>query len=41
MAHWRYSIKHYVNGLFFFSLCMLLSVMMVYKYWDNITVRRV
>jgi hypothetical protein len=35
------AIKHYIDGLFFFSLCMLLSVMMVYKYWDSITVRRV
>jgi hypothetical protein len=25
--------------LFFFTLCMLLSVMMIYKYWDSITVR--
>lgn len=33
------AIKHYIDGLFFFSLCMLLSVMMVYKYWDSITVR--
>ena len=32
------AIKHYIDGLFFFSLCMLLSVMMVYKYWDSITV---
>lgn len=35
------AIKHYIDGLFFFTLCMLLSVMMVYKYWDSITVRRV
>ena len=35
------AIKHYIDGLFFFSLCMLLSVMMVYKYWDSITVRSV
>jgi hypothetical protein len=34
------AIKHYIDGLFFFTLCMLLSVMMVYKYWDSITVRR-
>lgn len=33
------AIKHYIDGLFFFALCMLLSVMMVYKYWDSITVR--
>ncbi|PPQ83835.1 hypothetical protein CVT25_000894 [Psilocybe cyanescens] len=31
------AIKHYIDGLFFFSLCVLLSVMMVYKYWDDIT----
>jgi len=31
------AIKHYLDGLFFFTLCMLLSVMMVYKYWDSIT----
>ena len=31
------AIKHYIDGLFFFTLCMLLSVMMVYKYWDSIT----
>jgi hypothetical protein len=33
------AIKHYIDGLFFFTLCILLSVMMVYKYWDSITVR--
>jgi len=32
------AIKHYIDGLFFFTLCVLLSVMMVYKYWDSITV---
>lgn len=26
-------VKHYIDGLFFGTLCMLLSVMMVYKYW--------
>ncbi|KAF8310910.1 chitin synthase III catalytic subunit [Cantharellus anzutake] len=31
------AVKHYIDGLFFFQLCMLLSVMMVYKYWDSIT----
>ncbi|KAJ7081300.1 chitin synthase III catalytic subunit-domain-containing protein [Mycena belliarum] len=31
------AIKHYLDGLFFFTLCMLLSVMMIYKYWDSIT----
>lgn len=30
-------VDHYIDGLFVFSLCMLLSVMMVYKYWDSIT----
>lgn len=33
------AIKHYIDGLFFSELCVLLSVMMVYKYWDSITVR--
>jgi len=31
------AVKHYLDGLFFFTLCVLLSVMMVYKYWDSIT----
>ena len=31
------AVQHYIDGLFFFTLCMLLSVMMVYKYWDSIT----
>ncbi|PPQ70635.1 hypothetical protein CVT24_000678 [Panaeolus cyanescens] len=31
------AIKHYIDGLFFYTLCVLLSVMMVYKYWDSIT----
>ncbi|POW12203.1 hypothetical protein PSTT_04728, partial [Puccinia striiformis] len=31
------AITHYVDGLFFSQLCFLLSVMMVYKYWDSIT----
>ncbi|KAJ2355850.1 Chitin synthase, class 7, partial [Coemansia sp. RSA 2618] len=30
-------IKHYVDGVFFGTICTLLSVMMVYKYWDSIT----
>ncbi|KAF8637467.1 hypothetical protein AX16_010795 [Volvariella volvacea WC 439] len=30
-------ISHYVDGLFFFHGCMLLAVMMIYKYWDSIT----
>ncbi|KAG0250914.1 Chitin synthase, class 7 [Mortierella polycephala] len=29
--------KHYIDGLFFGTICTLLSVMMVYKYWDSIT----
>ncbi|KAI9268602.1 chitin synthase III catalytic subunit [Helicostylum pulchrum] len=29
--------KHYVDGLFFGAICNLLTVMMVYKYWDSIT----
>lgn len=33
------AIKHYIDGVFFFSVCILLSVMMIYKYWDSITVR--
>lgn len=32
------TIKHYIDGVFFFHSCMLLAVMMVYKYWDSITV---
>lgn len=28
---------HYLDGLFFATLCNLLGVMMVYKYWDSIT----
>ncbi|PVU84665.1 hypothetical protein BB560_007294 [Smittium megazygosporum] len=31
------AIKHYVDGLFFTTICTLLSVMMIYKYWDSIT----
>ncbi|KAG1097623.1 hypothetical protein G6F42_018147 [Rhizopus arrhizus] len=30
-------VKHYLDGLFFGSMCNLLAVMMVYKYWDSIT----
>lgn len=30
-------VKHYIDGTFFGALCMLFSVMMVYKYWDSIT----
>ena len=28
------AIKRHIDGLFFFTLYVLLSVMMVYKYWD-------
>lgn len=31
------AVEHYVDGLFFGDLCTLLSVMMIYKYWDSIT----
>lgn len=31
------AVDHYIDGLFFESLCYLLSVMMVYKYYDAIT----
>ncbi|WFC94063.1 Chitin synthase, class 7 [Malassezia brasiliensis] len=31
------SVKHYIDGTFFITLCMLFSVMMVYKFWDDIT----
>ena len=31
------NVKHYIDGTFFCALCMLFSVMMVYKYWDAIT----
>jgi hypothetical protein len=31
------AVSHYVDGLFFATLCNLLGVMMVYKYWDSIT----
>jgi len=30
-------VQHYLDGLFFASICNLLAVMMVYKYWDSIT----
>lgn len=29
--------KHYVDGLFFGTLCNLFAVMMIYKFWDMIT----
>ena len=35
------AIKHRIDGLFLFILRTLLGVMMVYKYWDSIMVRRV
>lgn len=28
---------HYIDGIFVVTICNLLSVMMVYKYWDSIT----
>ncbi|ODN76185.1 chitin synthase export chaperone [Cryptococcus amylolentus CBS 6039] len=31
------AISHYIDGVFFFTLAMLFTVMMVYKYWDSIT----
>jgi len=31
------NVQHYMDGLFFATLCNLLAVMMVYKYWDSIT----
>ncbi|KAI9225684.1 MAG: putative chitin biosynthesis protein [Piptocephalis tieghemiana] len=31
------SVKHYIDGLFFGVTLTLLSVMMIYKYWDSIT----
>ncbi|KIV87501.1 hypothetical protein PV11_03042 [Exophiala sideris] len=30
-------VSHYLDGLFFATVCNLLGVMMVYKYWDSIT----
>ncbi|KAK6462370.1 chitin synthase III catalytic subunit [Scheffersomyces coipomensis] len=29
--------SHYIDGLFFGSLCNIFSVMMIYKFWDSIT----
>ncbi|KAI5957549.1 CHS7 [Candida theae] len=29
--------SHYIDGLFFGSLCNVFTVMMIYKYWDMIT----
>ena len=31
------SASHYLDGLFFSAMAMLLAVMMLYKYWDSIT----
>ncbi|KAI9733185.1 MAG: Chitin synthase, class 7 [Claussenomyces sp. TS43310] len=31
------AMAHYLDGLFFATICNLLAVMMVYKYWDSIT----
>jgi hypothetical protein len=31
------NVEHYLDGLFFATICNLLAVMMVYKYWDSIT----
>jgi hypothetical protein len=28
------AVSHYIDGVFFFQLCMLFTVMMIYKYWD-------
>lgn len=30
-------VQHYLDGLFFATMCNLLAVMMIYKYWDSIT----
>lgn len=30
-------VAHYFDGLFLATICNLLAVMMVYKYWDSIT----
>lgn len=31
------AVQHYLDALFFATICNLLAVMMVYKYWDSIT----
>ncbi|KAI9803167.1 MAG: Chitin synthase, class 7 [Sarcosagium campestre] len=31
------NVEHYLDGLFIATICNLLAVMMVYKYWDSIT----
>ena len=30
-------VNHYIDGLFFGSLCNIFTLMMIYKYWDMIT----
>lgn len=30
--------SHYIDGLFFGSACNIFTVMMIYKFWDMITV---
>jgi hypothetical protein len=35
--HVCHAIDHYIDGIFFSEFCVLLSVMMLYKYWDTIT----
>jgi len=31
------AVKHYIDGLFFGTICSLLAMMMIYKYWDSVT----
>ncbi|RMJ24687.1 hypothetical protein PHISP_04451 [Aspergillus sp. HF37] len=31
-------VQHYLDGLFFATMCNLFAVMTVYKYWDSITI---
>ncbi|BGP50410.1 Chitin synthase, class 7 [Rhodotorula kratochvilovae] len=31
------AVSHYLDGTFFHALCTLFAVMMVYKYWDDLT----
>jgi hypothetical protein len=37
--HWNWTdeTEHYIDGVFFWTLCALLTVMMVYKYYDSLT----
>lgn len=30
-------VQHYLDGMFFVTLCNLFTIMMIYKYWDSIT----